>query len=51
MYKTDGRVASASEYGREVYANALDYFCQINVMLRNDFTYKRYVYEVPLLML
>ena len=24
MYKTDGHIASASEYGNEVYANALE---------------------------
>ena len=28
MYYTDGRTDIASEYGREVYANALDFFHQ-----------------------
>ena len=29
IYETDGRIAIASEYGRDVYANAVEYIFQI----------------------
>ena len=29
MYDTSGRVANYYEYGHDMYANAIDFFCQI----------------------
>ena len=40
MYDTDGRFASDSEHGRDVYANTLEIFCQIQRHVKKLF----YVY-------
>ena len=32
IYETDGRIVSASKYGSDVYANALDFFVNYNIM-------------------
>ena len=51
IYETDDRIASASEYGRDVYAIALDFFRQIQHHVKKLFWGTRYVDEVPFLKL
>ena len=52
MYETADCVASAAEYGRDMWANGLEKFLEdINSCERNYFSWNRYVDEIPLLML
>ena len=51
MYETAGRVDIASQYGRDLYANALDFYVKNNGICANDLSNIRYVYEVPSLVL
>ena len=50
IYKTDGCVASASVYRRDVYPNALEKVCQIQRCVKNYYLCTRYVDEAPFLM-
>ena len=51
IYNTAGWIASASEYGLDVYAKALDFFRQIKRHVKKKIPCTRYVNEVPFLML
>ena len=49
MYEIDCRVSNDSEYGREVYANTLECFHQIQYHVKKVFFCNRYVDELPFL--
>ena len=52
IYETDGHVAGAPEYRRDMYVNAIcTFFCQIKRDVKKLFTYIMYVYDVPFFML
>ena len=50
IYETAGHMVSASEYGGEVYADAIDFF-QIQLHVKKIFFCTWYVDEVPFIML